>query len=867
MDYKDTLLMPQTDFEMRGKLNKKDAPFVKEQLSSSLYKKVSSHKGIPFILHDGPPYANGDIHIGHALNKILKDFIIRDQVLLGKKVNWELGWDTHGLPIELKVQKKNPELKKANTKAYLAACKEYVLEQVKNQEEQFMSLGILTDPSKKYLTLDNEFIANEISIFHAMLNKGLIYQDLKPVYWSWSSNTALAEAEVEYATKEAYSIYLKFKLEDSDLSLVIWTTTPWTIPANVALAFGENINYSVVSYKKEKLVVATELIKSLEAKFETKLKVISSFNPSDFIGKFAINPLNKASSKLVWGHHVSIDDGTGIVHIAGGHGLDDYLIAKKEKLPLIVVMDDLGHMQNAGKFDGLFYEKANKEIIEVLKNDLITISKIKHAVPVDWRTKKPIVYRATKQWFVSIEKVKKAVIKNATNVSWIPEWGKERLVGMTKNRDDWCISRQRSWGVPIPIIYDQNNKPIIDQKLQKRIELLFQKEGINGWQNLDIKKLLPVEIKYQKEMHQEVDILDVWFDSGSSWKTVLGEKEIADVYLEGNDQYRGWFNSSLITSTIIQNISPYKKVITHGMVTDGKGNKMSKSIGNTIDPLKITKEYGNDILRLMIANSNYQDNVKISQDLIKQTANDYRKIRNTIRFILGNLADYKESEVKLSPITKLILDNINAIWFQIRKHYANFNYVNVAKEIMQELTSGSISYLLDYAKDILYVFKENDQERRAIQFTLTKILDLLLYGMGPLIPLTIEEAYQQFHPQESIFLTTYPDFKKGNKSSWIEFNQIKEVVNKEIEILREKKLLKSSHQASITLVLPKEFLYLQANLKDYLMVAKLEIAQGETLAATAAVFEGIKCARCWKIFDEKEIVNDICKHCVEVLKK
>ncbi len=867
MDYKDTLLMPQTNFEMRGQLNKKDALFVKEQLSSLLYEKVSTRKGKAFILHDGPPYANGNIHIGHALNKILKDFVIRDQVLQGKKVNWELGWDTHGLPIELKVQKANPELKNADKSEYLAACKKYVLEQVKNQEEQFMSLGILTDPNKKYLTLDHDFVANEISIFHAMLNKGLIYQDLKPVYWSWSSKTALAEAEVEYAVKPAYSIYLKFKLENTDLSFVIWTTTPWTIPANVALAFGERIAYSIVDYNGEKLVVATELIGTLEQKFATKLKVIANFNPNEYIGKNAINPLNGATSKLVWGHHVSIDDGTGIVHIAGGHGIDDYLIAKKENLPLLVVIDDLGHMQNAGEFDGQFYEKANKLILEALADDLIISSKIEHAVPIDWRTKKPIVYRATKQWFVSIEKVKVAVIDNATNVEWFPAWGKERLVGMTKNRDDWCISRQRVWGVPIPIIYDQDNKPLINQKLQQEIELLFAKEGIIGWQNLDIEKLLPKEIKYNKGMHQEVDILDVWFDSGSSWKTVLGTNQIADVYLEGNDQYRGWFNSSLITSTIIQGTAPYKNVITHGMVTDGKGNKMSKSIGNTIDPLKITHEFGNDILRLMIANANYQDNVKISQELIKQTTNDYRKIRNTIRFILGNLADYDGSEVELTSITKLILDNINAVWTQIRINYANFNYVNIAKEIMQEITSGSISYLLDYAKDVLYVFKENDQERRAIQFVLTKILDLLLYAMAPLIPLTVEEAYKQDNSKESIFLTTYPNFPKGNRTPWIEFNQIREVVNKEIEILREDKLLKSSHQAVIAITLPKEYLYLQAHLKDYLMVAKLIVTSGESLAVKATVFEGKKCARCWKIFDEQEITDDICKHCKEVLAK
>ncbi len=858
MEYKDTLNMPNTKFEMRGNLKEKDPIFIKEWNETNLYGKLSTRDAVEFILHDGPPYANGDIHIGHSMNKILKDILLRDNALQGKQINWRTGWDTHGLPIELKVQQSGIKLSEVGKDAYLNACKEYAYSQVERQQEQFERLALLTDFNQKYMTLTPDFEARQIEVFNTMLNKGLVYQDLKPVYWSWSSVTALAEAEIEYKDAEDWSIYVKFKHE-SGLNFIIWTTTPWTLPGNVAIAFGENIEYSKVNIDGEEAVIASVLVNTVAEKIGKEITVIGTVDIKDFIGQYAINPINGKQSKLVWGHHVTTEGGTGLVHTAGGHGQDDYLIVKNEGLELFVVMDDHGHMTNAGEYDGVFYQKANKLIIEALteNNGLVFAHKFTHSVPIDWRTKEPVIYRATKQWFVSIDKIKDGLIASTKDVNWHPGWGEERLIKMTENRSDWCISRQRLWGVPIPVVYDENKQPIVNEELQANIVELFNKGGVVAWHNAEVQELLPASIPFVEGMTKESDILDVWFDSGSS-HTLLGGK-VSDVYLEGNDQYRGWFNSSLITSYVVNGRAPYKTVITHGMALDGNGNKMSKSIGNTVDPLDIVNVFGADILRMWVATSDYVDNVRISDDIIKQIGNDYRKIRNTLRFILGVVSDYEGQEVELSPFSKTVLNELETSWTLVRKHFEEFNFLQATKEVLNQLSSGVVAYYLDFYKEIGYITKVDDARRREMQYVISKMLDYTLFSVASITPVTTEEAWKEAGREGSIFEQTYPSFDKYEAKPFAEFSSIREVVNKAIEELRATGEVKKSNEASLVLTLPSELIHWKDLLiKKNFMVATLTIEEGE-LSAKAENFNGIKCERCWNYFREEEMQGDICK--------
>ncbi len=880
-DIKNSLLMPKTEFEMRGNLVQKDLKYIKFWNDIKLYDNVSNRKEKEFFLHDGPPYANGDIHLGHSLNKILKDFIVKDKILNGNKINFIPGWDTHGLPIELQVQKQGVKLSEVGKEEYLKACFKYAYKQVEKQEKQFKKLGVIADFDNKYLTLKKEFEASEVEVFFEMLNKNLVYRDLKPVYWSWSSKTALADAEVEYKDAEDYSIYVKFKLENN-LSVLIWTTTPWTLPANVALSFGKDIKYIIVKDEntKEEYIIANDLLDSINSKENVKLTKIKDIDINEFIGKDATNPINGNKSKLVWGHHVTTEGGTGVVHTAGGHGLDDYIIVKDNNLDLIVVMDDEGHTINSGKYDGNFYQKTNKLVIDDLTKDntLLFVEKFVHSVPIDWRTKEPIIYRATKQWFFSVNSIKDKLIDSISEVKWNPSWGEERLKKMTQNRDDWCISRQRIWGVPIPIIYDGNGEPIVNKELQKNIINLFNEKGMLGWHSTSIEELLPKEIKFDKKMTKEFDTLDVWFDSGTSHNFILKDK-IADIYLEGNDQYRGWFNSSLITSYVMKGRAPYKEVITHGFVTDGNGNKMSKSQGNGISPIEIIDKFGLDILRMWVASSDYINNVRISDDILTQITNDYRKIRNTLRFILGNISDYNNDfKGEFNLIEKGILSNISKNFVEIRKNFDNHIYHQNLKLIMNEISTGSISYYLEYVKDIVYIEKEDSSKRRETQFVLTEILKFILYSFAPIIPVTIEEAFHSWNSNKedkSIFESTYPKFDFEANDIWNTFNEIRSEVNKELEKLRNDKKIKRSYEAQIALsISEKEFsIFENENLKDLFFVGKVELSKGD-LKVKATNFDGIKCDRCWKLFDKNEITNinsveniSLCPKCVKHFEK
>ena len=863
-DYSHTLLMPKTNFEMRGNLTSKDSYYINFWNEKRIYEKLSTRNTDNFILHDGPPYANGSIHIGHAFNKILKDFIIRDAALRNKKIEWVFGWDTHGLPIELQIQKEGIKFSEVGITKYLLECEKYAMNQVKLQQDQFLKLGLLSNPQKqKYLTLDNNFMVKEIEIFFSFLNQKLAYQSRKPVYWSWSSETALAEAEVEYKTIKDDAIYINFKYKN-ELNILIWTTTPWTLPGNVALAFSKKTKYIIVEIDKIKTIIAKDLLDFLSKKINKKIDFIEEIELEKLIGTKAINPINGNESKLIYGEHVNTTSGTGIVHISGGHGVDDYKSVLENDLNLFIVMDDKGHMINSGEYNGLFYLKANKLIIENNSSSIVYLEKYEHSVPIDWRTKNFVVYRATKQWFISINSIKEELLSEIKNVEWVPSWGEKKMSDMTNDRQDWCISRQRLWGVPIPIIYDENNIPIISKELQRNILNLFSKKGIQGWHEINIKDILPKSIIYNSKMKKERDILDVWFDSGSS-HSLISNNQKSDIYIEGNDQYRGWFSSSLITSVILKKQSPYKKVITHGFVTDKKGNKMSKSIGNVISPLEITEKYGLDILRLLIANLDYTDNVKIYDDLIKQISTDYRKIRNTIKFILGVISDFDEDEIdNISNFSKLILGDISESYNKNLYNLKNQNFNQVIKEVMRLITNGSISYFLEYSKDIVYVYFKNDKKRIEVQYVIRKILDYVLYSLSPIIPVTIEEAYSELNKETSIYETIYPTLQKY-KSNWNEFNVLREKINKQIEKLRQEKMITKSQEVNLEFKFPEFLKNLGNNLSEILMVSTINDSDNTNVIAKKT--KNIMCQRCWKYNIQNDIISKelICKKCENVI--
>ena len=644
MNYKDTLLMPKTDFEMRGNLPKKEPKYVERWQEANMYEKVlEQNKGNEeFVFHDGPPYANGNMHMGHMLNKVIKDVIVRYKNMNGIYTPYIPGWDTHGLPIENAIQKLGVNRKEMSTADFREKCKEYAYQQVDKQKEQLIRMGTFADYKHPYLTLMPEFEANQIDVFAKMAMDGLIFKGLKPVYWSPSSESALAEAEIEYHDIKSPTIYVKFQVKDgkgildNDTYFVIWTTTPWTIPANLAICLNENFNYAVVDTPKGKLIVLDELVDSLMEKFEiTEYKVINHYKGSELEMITCQHPLYDRESLIILGDHVTTDAGTGCVHTAPGFGADDFYVGQKYGLPAYCNVDEHGcMMEECGEWlAGQYVDDANKTV--TLKLDelgvLLKLEFIKHSYPHDWRTKKPIIFRATDQWFCSLDKIRDKLLNEIDKVNWLNEWGHIRIYNMIKERGDWCISRQRSWGVPIPIIYCEDGTPIMEEKVFKHISDLFRKYGSNVWFERDEKDLLPAGYTNEHSPNgifkKEKDIMDVWFDSGSSHTGCMierGYRYPVDLYFEGSDQYRGWFNSSLIVGTAAHGQAPYKTVLSHGFVLDGKGNKMSKSLGNTVDPIKLVNQFGADIVRLWATSVAYQQDVRISNDIMKQISENYR---------------------------------------------------------------------------------------------------------------------------------------------------------------------------------------------------------------------------------------------------
>ncbi|WNB90471.1 isoleucine--tRNA ligase [Bacillus sp. NEB1478] len=917
MNYKDTLLMPKTEFPMRGNLPQRE-PVVQEKWNEmNIYQKVMENtKDLPpFILHDGPPYANGDIHIGHAENKILKDIIVRFKSMTGHYSPYVPGWDTHGLPIETALTKSGKvKRKELSVAEFRKLCEEYALKQVDHQREQFKRLGVRGDWDNPYITLEKGYEARQIEVFGEMAKRDLIYKGLKPVYWSPSSESALAEAEIEYQDKRSASIFVAFEVKDgkgvldTDEKLVIWTTTPWTIPANLGISVHPELDYVSVQTETGKYVVAEALLESLKKDFEwEQAEVVKRFKGAEIERAVAKHPLYDRDSLVMLGDHVTTDAGTGCVHTAPGHGEDDFLVGKRYGLDVLCPVDDRGMMtKDAPGFEGMFYDEANKPITEQLKEKgaLLKLSFIKHSYPHDWRTKKPVIFRATAQWFASIKGIREDMLRAIEEVNWIPNWGETRLHNMIKDREDWCISRQRAWGVPIPVFYGEDGEAILTEETISHVVELFREHGSNVWFEREAKDLLPDGFTSSHSPNgrftKETDIMDVWFDSGTSHWGVLEEREDlvrpADLYLEGSDQYRGWFNSSLSTSVAITGKSPYKAILSHGFVLDGEGRKMSKSIGNTLDPIKVMKQLGADIIRLWVSSVDYQSDVRVSDDILKQVAEVYRKIRNTLRFLLGNLHgfDPKQHSVKfdeMPELEKYMMVKLDNVVSKVKKAYEEYQFITVYNTIHNFCTIELSSFYLDMAKDTLYIQAEDDHKRRSIQTVLYEALMALTKLSAPVLAHTADEVWEYIPGVEeaSVQLTVMPETKNYTcteqlEKDWDTFMDVRDEILKALEDARSQKTIGKSLTATITLY-PSEALkiWLESveDLNKLFIVSKATIAGEKSEAPEDAHYfehvavvvkpaEGETCERCWVVSEdvgENESHPTLCASCADIIEK
>ncbi|WP_025027682.1 isoleucine--tRNA ligase [Caldalkalibacillus mannanilyticus] len=898
MDYKQTLQITQTEFPMRGNLPQREPEIQAWWEEQDIYKQVQGRtKGRPkYILHDGPPYANGDIHLGHALNKVLKDMIVRSKSMSGFDAPYVPGWDTHGLPIEHAIIKNEKvDRHKVGINEFRRLCAEYALKFVENQKGQFKRLGVRGDWDNPYITLKPEYEARQIKVFGEMAKKGYIYKGLKPVYWSPSSETALAEAEIEYQDKRSASIYVKFKVKDGkgildqDTSIVIWTTTPWTLPANLAISLHPDLEYSVIRVNGDKLVVAHGLLETLQKELEWEsYEVLRTIKGQELERATAQHPFYDRESLIILGEHVTLDAGTGCVHTAPGHGEDDFHVGQKYGLDVLNPVDDKGHFTNeAPGFEGMFYDKANKEITQKLEESgaLLKLSFITHSYPHDWRSKQPVIFRATEQWFASIDGFRDQLLAAIKEVKWIPSWGETRLHNMVADRGDWCISRQRVWGVPIPIFYctDCHVEIITDDTID-HVSGVFRQEGSNAWYAKEAQELLPEGFTCPScggtHFRKETDTMDVWFDSGSSHEAVLKEREElqwpADLYLEGSDQYRGWFNSSLSTAVATSGQAPYKTILSHGFTLDGEGRKMSKSLGNTIVPAKVMDQLGADILRLWVASVDYQSDVRISDNILKQISEVYRKIRNTLRFVLGNLEDFNPTQDRIAPAQWSELDQYMMIKAQrlldrVLKSYEQFQFHNVYSTIHNFCTIELSSLYLDISKDLLYTEPSTSTARKATQTVMYEILTMIVKLVSPIIPHTADEVWKYVPGTEvnSVQLTDFPQvdssyFNDQLEQKWDQFILVRDEVLKALENARKEKVIGHSLSAALHLYPEqgaRELLEQFDQLEKLFIVSKVELHQLEELPAEGAISleglkaivlpaEGEKCERCWIVTPE-----------------
>ncbi|CEI84374.1 Isoleucine--tRNA ligase [Oceanobacillus oncorhynchi] len=913
MEYKQTLLMPKTAFPMRGNLPNKEPERQQKWEESEQYQKnlERTKDRALFILHDGPPYANGDIHIGHALNKILKDFIVRYKSMTGYYAPYVPGWDTHGLPIETALAKKKVKRKEMSVAEFRKLCEEYALGQIESQRTQFKKLGVRGDWDNPYITLTKDYEASQIKVFGEMARKGYIYKGLKPVYWSPSSESALAEAEIEYQDKRSPSIYVSFEVTDGkDVldggeKIIIWTTTPWTLPANLGISLHPDLSYVVAQVNDEKYVIAEALLEDVKEVLGWEdVTVVKKFKGQEADRVEAQHPFYNRKSLVMLGEHVTTDAGTGCVHTAPGHGEDDFYVCRRYGIDAFCPVDEKGvFTSEAPGFEGLFYDAANKVITEQLDENgaLLKLEFITHSYPHDWRTKKPTIFRATSQWFASIKDFRQDILDEIKKVHWYPHWGETRLYNMVRDREDWCISRQRAWGVPIPVFYGEDGTAIITDETISHVSELFREHGSNVWFEREAKDLLPdgftSEHSPNGKFTKEVDIMDVWFDSGSSHEGVLMNREEldrpADVYLEGSDQYRGWFNSSLSTSVAVTGKAPFKNIISHGFALDGNGRKMSKSLGNTVDPSKVQKQLGADILRLWVSSVDYQADVRISDAILKQTSESYRKIRNTFRFLLANLADFDPSkdrvkDEELQEVDRYMLYRLQQILNNARDNYEHFEFAPVISQVHNFCAVDLSSFYLDFAKDILYIEAADHPRRRSLQTGYYEILTTLVKLLAPIIPHTTEEVWEYIPgvEEETVHLTDIPEPREvaGAKDivgKWDHFMEVRDDVLKALEEARSEKVIGKSLEAKITIVPldeeTKQVLENISHLHQYFIVSEAVIADekgtGKAYDYVEVAVEkhpGETCERCWVVSEtvgEDKDHPTLCARCASVVKE
>lgn len=877
MKLKETLNLGQTAFPMRAGLPNKEHQWQEAWDQADIYKKRQAlNEGKPaFHLHDGPPYANGNIHVGHALNKISKDIIVRSKSMSGFRAPYVPGWDTHGLPIEQVLAKKGVKRKEMDLAEYLEMCRDYALSQVDKQRDDFKRLGVSADWENPYITLTPDYEADQVRVFGAMADKGYIYRGAKPVYWSWSSESALAEAEIEYHDIDSTSLYYANKVKDgkgildTDTYIVVWTTTPFTVTASRGLTVGPDMEYVVVVPvgSERKYLLAEVLVDSLAAKFGWEnFEIVTHHTGKELNHIVTEHPWDTEVEELViLGDHVTTDSGTGIVHTAPGFGEDDYNVGIANGLDVVVTVDSRGlMMENAGPdFEGQFYDKVTPLVKEKLGDLLLASEVINHSYPFDWRTKKPIIWRAVPQWFASVSKFRQEILDEIEKTNFQPEWGKKRLYNMIRDRGDWVISRQRAWGVPLPIFYAEDGTAIMTKEVTDHVADLFAEYGSIVWWQRDAKDLLPAGYTHPGSpnglFEKETDIMDVWFDSGSSWNGVMNARENlsypADLYLEGSDQYRGWFNSSLITSVAVNGHAPYKAVLSQGFVLDGKGEKMSKSLGNTILPSDVEKQFGAEILRLWVTSVDSSNDVRISMDILKQTSETYRKIRNTLRFLIANTSDFnpKQDAVayeNLGAVDRYMTIKFNQVVDTINKAYAAYDFMAIYKAVVNFVTVDLSAFYLDFAKDVVYIEAANSPERRRMQTVFYDILVKLTKLLTPILPHTAEEiwSYLEHEEEEFVQLAEMPVAQtfSGQEEileEWSAFMTLRTQAQKALEEARNAKVIGKSLEAHLTIYASQEvktlLTALNSDIALLMIVSQLTIADEADKPADSVSFEGV----------------------------
>jgi len=931
MDYKDTVFLPKSSFGMRGGLPIREPEMIERWKKINLWKKLrdqsSNHK--KFILHDGPPYANGAIHIGTSLNKVLKDIINRSKQMSGYNSHYIPGWDCHGLPIEWQVEqdykKKGINKDDIPIAEFRLACRSFADKWIDAQMDDFKRLFVLGDWKDRYLTMSFKAEAQIVREVGKFIINGGLYMGSKPVMWSPVEKTALAEAEVEYHDIESTAIYVAFKVKDisfdkfKEVLIPIWTTTPWTIPGNRAIAYGKNIDYLImeveiaenenIEIENNKILVAKERLNNLvEVLNIKKYKLIGEFTGKELEGTVCAHPLNDLGYDfdvpLLAGDFVSTEQGTGFVHIAPGHGEDDFELGKKYNIKIPAMVEDGGtYSENVPIFSGIHVFKATDPVCEALikSNSLLSKEKYLHSYPHSWRSKKPVIFRATKQWFISMEKnnLKKLALEAIEDTTWVPSISKNRIKAMVEDRPDWCVSRQRVWGVPITVFLNKQSGEILrDKDVNDRIAKSVEKLGADAWFTENPSVFLGSKYKIE-DFEQVQDILDVWFDSGSTHSFVLdgnkNQKWPADLYLEGTDQHRGWFHSSLLESCGTRGRAPFDAVLTHGFVLDGKGRKMSKSIGNVVSPQDIIKQYGADILRLWVATTDVTEDVRISDEVLKGVSESYRRLRNTIRFAIGALSDFEENEIveyeKLPDLEKWVLHRLKEMDILLKQAVNNFTYQSFYGELHAFCSIDLSAFYFDIRKDTLYCDDKNTDLRRATRTVLKEIFECLSAWLAPVLCYTAEEAWLSYvgdDNEESIHLRHFPDLQesyinKELKNFWNIFRKIRGVVNAALEIARQEKIIGSSLEASVHVyVQNKDYVSVleDKDLEQLFIVSNVELIKGklekncykedgiEGIGVKVYKAEGEKCARCWKMLKDY-VKNDsdiLCKRCIEVVK-